>query len=75
MGQAETIPEVLVMTINMGRTDRTIRIILGLAIVAAGIYFKSWWGAVGIIPVVTSAFSWCPAYVPFGLSTCKRNAS
>jgi len=60
------------MTINMGRADKTIRIILGLVIIAAGIYFKSWWGAIGIIPVATSALSWCPVYVPFGLSTCKK---
>ncbi|MCU7375837.1 DUF2892 domain-containing protein [Paucibacter sp. O1-1] len=26
---------------------------------------------VGIIPLFTAAFGWCPAYVPFGISTCE----
>jgi hypothetical protein len=60
------------MTINMGRTDRTIRIVLGLAVIAAGVYYKNWWGALGVIPLVTSIISWCPMYVPFGLSTCRK---
>lgn len=54
---------------NMGKTDRWIRVILGLAIIAAGIYFKSWWGLIGIIPLATSLISTCPLYLPFGIST------
>jgi hypothetical protein len=54
---------------NMGKSDRWIRVILGLAIIAAGIYFKSWWGLIGIIPLATSLISTCPLYLPFGIST------
>lgn len=54
---------------NMGKADRWIRVILGLAIIAAGIYFKSWWGLIGIIPLATSLISTCPLYLPFGIST------
>jgi hypothetical protein len=54
---------------NMGKTDRWIRVIIGLAIIAAGIYFKSWWGLIGIIPLATSLISTCPLYLPFGIST------
>jgi hypothetical protein len=57
------------MNANVGDIDRTIRIVLGLAIIAAGVYFKSWWGAVGIVPLLTATIRWCPAYLPFGLST------
>ena len=59
---------------NMGITDRRIRIILGLLVVAAGIYFKSWWGLIGLVFLATSLVSWCPLYVPFRLSTRKNKA-
>ena len=59
---------------NMGLLDRRIRIILGLLAVAAGIYFNSWWGLLGVVFLATSLISWCPLYVPFGLSTRKKNA-
>ena len=59
------------MKCNVGKTDKVIRIIIGLSIGAAGIYFKSWWGLVGIIPVFTALVSWCPLYFPFRMSTCK----
>lgn len=54
---------------NMGKADSWIRIILGLLIIAAGIYFKSWWGLIGIIPLATALISTCPLYLPFGIST------
>ena len=60
------------MKINVGTPDRIIRVVIGVAIVAAGLYFKSWWGVVGVVPVVTAAIGWCPAYLPFGLSSCKK---
>ena len=59
---------------NMGLLDRRIRIILGLLVVAAGIYFKSWWGLIGVVFLATSLISWCPLYIPFGLSTRKKKA-
>lgn len=59
------------MTCNVGTTDRLLRIVLGLVIIAVGVYFQSWWGAIGLIPLVTGAVRWCPLYAPFGLSTCK----
>ncbi|MDF1570726.1 MAG: DUF2892 domain-containing protein [Bacteroidales bacterium] len=56
---------------NMGKTDRWVRGIIGLAIIATGIYFQSWWGLIGIIPLATSLISTCPLYLPLGLSTRK----
>jgi len=38
---------------NVGKTDKTIRIILGVLIGAAGIYFSTWWGLIGLIPLLT----------------------
>jgi len=60
------------MHCNMGSVDRGIRIVVGLAAIAAGVVFKSWWGALGAIPLVTGIVRFCPAYLPFGLSTARR---
>jgi hypothetical protein len=56
---------------NMGKVDRGLRAILGVIIIALGIYFQSWWGAIGLILLVTATINWCPLYVPFKLSTNK----
>ena len=57
---------------NIGGADRGIRIGLGLGIIGVGAYLGSWWGAVGVVPLLTAVVRFCPAYVPFGLSTCAR---
>ena len=59
---------------NMGILDRRIRLVLGLLVVAAGIYFKSWWGLIGVVFLATSLISWCPLYIRFGLSTRRTKA-
>ena len=58
------------MKYNVGGIDRLIRILAGLVIIAAGFYFQSWWGILGIIPLLTGSLRWCPAYLPFGFSSC-----
>ena len=58
---------------NVGFTDRAIRIVLGAAILGAGYYFQSWWGLVGIVPLLTAVFRFCPAFLPFGLNTCEKD--
>ncbi len=57
------------MTCNMGRGDRIFRGVLGIVILVAGIFFQSWWGLIGLIPLITSIVAWCPAYVPFRINT------
>jgi hypothetical protein len=61
------------MTCNMGKTDRIIRVIIGVAIAALGFYYKSWWGLLAVIPLVTAALGFCGLYVPFKISTIKKN--
>lgn len=56
---------------NVGSADRVIRLILGLVIIGIGYYYQSWWGAIGIVPIFTALIGWCPAYMPFGISTCS----
>ena len=58
------------MKSNVGGIDRILRYIVGLALLGAGLYFKSWWGLVGLLPIITATIRFCPAYLPFGLSTC-----
>ncbi|MDD4052729.1 MAG: DUF2892 domain-containing protein [candidate division Zixibacteria bacterium] len=58
---------------NIGAADRVIRIILGLFILSLMFWGpKSLWGLLGLLPLLTAVISWCPAYVPFGITTCKR---
>ena len=59
------------MKLNMGSIGRSARVVVGLAIIAAGFYFKSWLGLIGLIPLGTALVGWCPMYVPFGISTCR----
>jgi hypothetical protein len=58
---------------NVGGADKIVRIILGLAIGIAGLLAQSWWGLIGIIPLATAIFGFCPAYLPFGIKTCKTD--
>lgn len=60
------------MKTNVGTIDRIIRVILGLGILGAGYYFKNWLGLIGIVPLLTAFVGFCPAYLPFGLSTCAK---
>lgn len=60
------------MKCNVGGLDRKVRIVVGVVIIALGVYTQNWLGAIGIVPLLTGAIGWCPAYLPFGLSTsCK----
>ena len=58
------------MKANVGSADKTIRIILGTAIMAAGYFYNSWLGLIGIIPVLTAFTSFCPLYSIFGINSC-----
>ena len=60
------------MQCNVGKTDRMIRFVVGVVIIAAGVYYQSWWGAIGIVPIITGALRWCPPYQLFGISTDKK---
>jgi hypothetical protein len=63
------------MTCNIGKTDRMIRFLLAVIIAGAGLYFKSWWGLVALVPLLTGASLFCPVYKIFGLNTCTSKKS
>ena len=62
------------MNKNVGSADKMLRIIIGLAVIGAGVYYQSWWGAIGAIPLVTALINFCPAYAIFGMSTTKKTS-
>lgn len=62
------------MKTNVGTADRIVRITVGLGILAAGFHFKNWLGLVGLLPMLTAVVGICPAYVPFGLNTCRAQS-
>lgn len=59
------------MTINMGGLDRVLRVVLGIALIAWGLYSGSLWGAVGVVPLLTAGLKWCPFYTLIGVCTRK----
>ena len=59
------------MKFNVGSVDRWARVAIGFAIGAAGLYFKSWFGLIGLVPLGTALVGWCPLYVLFGISACR----
>ena len=58
---------------NIGTVDRALRIIIGLGIIAYGIINLTWLGAIGVVPLLTAFIRFCPAYLPFGISTCGKS--
>ena len=56
---------------NVGGLDRILRALIGLTLLGAGLYYKSWWGLIGLVPLATALFRFCPAYLPIGLTTCR----
>jgi Protein of unknown function (DUF2892) len=64
----------MMMKSNLGNADKTVRAALALVIGAVGFYFKSWWGLVAIVPLLTALFSFCPLYKIFDLDTCSTKS-
>ena len=60
---------------NIGKNDRTLRVIVGCVLIACGVILTGTAGiimaAVGLIPLGTGLAGNCPAYFIFGLNTCK----
>lgn len=58
---------------NVGSTDKVIRYIIGVVllilifIIPGNLKFI---GLIGVVPILTAAFSFCPLYSIFGIKTC-----
>ncbi len=65
------------MKSNVGSADRIVRVVLGLALLALGLFVMPGgvWGrtliVIGAISLVTGLANRCPAYALFKINTCK----
>ena len=61
---------------NVGSLDRILRIVIGLVLIAYAIPVGfhqtgwNWTGWIGVVPLLTAIFAYCPAYALFGISSC-----
>lgn len=59
------------MKLNVGGIDRVLRVVAGLVLIGltlAGMIGV--WGWIGVVPLATGLFSFCPLYTLLGFNTC-----
>lgn len=54
----------------MSKLERVLRLVLAVVIFALGFFYGSWWGLIGLIPLVTGVFGVCPLRVLMGKQEC-----
>ncbi len=60
------------MKCNEGGIDRGLRVIVGLALIGLTLTETiGAWGWIGVVPLLTGAIGFCPAYAIFGMNTCS----
>jgi len=60
---------------NENTIDRVFRIVAGLGLLSlVFVGPQTMWGLVGLVPLLTGAFGYCPLYTVFGFSTCPLKA-
>ena len=64
------------MKSNVGGIDRILRIVVGLVLIGlAATGTVGWWGWLGVVPLLTGLFSFCPLYTLLGRNTCPMKKS
>lgn len=59
------------MKLNVGTIDRTLRVLAGIVLIGlAATGTVGVWGYIGVVPLLTGLFSFCPLYALIGLNTC-----
>jgi hypothetical protein len=65
--------EEVTMKANVGTIDRSLRIAAGLILIGLSLSGAvGLWGWIGVVPLATGLFRFCPAYPLLGISTCKK---
>ena len=60
------------MKTNVGGIDKIARIAVGLVLIVLTLMGTiGVWGWIGIVPLATGLFNFCPMYSLMGISTCK----
>ncbi|HEC1773284.1 TPA: DUF2892 domain-containing protein [Campylobacter lari] len=54
----------------MSKLERVLRIALAIVAFSLGVYFSTWWGLLGLIPLLTGIFAVCPIRVLSGKQVC-----
>jgi hypothetical protein len=57
---------------NVGQIDKILRIVIGVAVIVVGVINQSWWGAVGLVPLLTAFIGFCPLYTVLNISTAEN---
>lgn len=60
------------MQANVGGIDKWVRIALGVALIAWAVMGGPVWAWIGVVPLATGLFNFCPLYKVLGINTCKR---
>jgi len=59
------------MKANVGNVDRVLRVVVGILLIALAVTgVIGYWGYVGVAPLLTGLFRFCPLYTALGLNTC-----
>jgi len=60
------------MKANVGTIDRALRIVVGLVLIGLSLGgVIGAWGWIGLLPLATGIFRFCPVYTLLGIKTCK----
>jgi hypothetical protein len=63
------------MKTNVGSIDKILRILVGLILIGlAAFHVIGVWGYIGIVPLLTGLFNFCPAYTLLGINTKGKSA-
>ncbi|APV41887.1 Protein of uncharacterised function (DUF2892) [Pseudomonas fluorescens] len=61
------------MKANIGTIDRSLRIVAGLLLIGLSLSgVIGVWGWIGLVPLATGIFRFCPVYTLLGIKTCNR---
>jgi hypothetical protein len=66
------------MKANVGAFDRTLRIILGFAVLSVFFVLDGsarYWALIGVVPILTGLVRFCPLYPLLGINTCAMKRS
>ncbi|WP_449105790.1 YgaP family membrane protein [Pseudomonas mohnii] len=60
------------MKANIGTIDRSLRILAGLLLIGLSLSgVIGAWGWIGLVPLATGVFRFCPVYTLLGIKTCN----
>lgn len=64
------------MKTNVGGIDKIVRTVVGIALISwVAVFAGPVWAWLGVLPLLTGLFNFCPAYALFGCNSggcCKK---